>query len=401
MARIVFLSFPEYGHINPTIALIKQLVNAHHEVVYYANQPFKELIEFAGATFGDYQVTLPELKQDGNLVEATNTMFQRSELLYDKMVDELPSLNADLIIHDGVCGWAKCLAAQLKIPAVSSISCFAMNEDIFKGLNNLKDTLKFFASLFFSKAGKEFFGLIGNHNQRLEKAGLPVPPKGRLDLVDFSTSPEKLNIVYATKTWQPQGETFGDDYLFVQPTMTSRPTDVEFSLPETSNKPLIYISMGTMLNKNMDLYKACFEAVADLDVQVILSASDGINALEKIEIPENINIYRSVPQLKVLAEADLFISHGGMNSVNESMSFAVPMILFPVTGEQTLNARTVVAAGAGLMPAKLSATILNQAIVKILGDSCFKQKAQKVSSDFEGGLGVEVAVKAIENYLAA
>src|SRR5262249_19728221 len=158
-------------------------------------------------------------------------------------------------IHDGVCGWAKCIASYLKVPAVSSISSFAMNDSILKSLNSLGETLKFFYYLFLTPYGKRLGELIGRQQERLRKCGLPVPPKGRIDLVDFSTAPEKLNIVYATREWQPQGATFDDSYQFIGPSI-GRPGNEAFEF-DSEAKPLVYLSMGTILNQNVQLYRDC------------------------------------------------------------------------------------------------------------------------------------------------
>ena len=58
-------------------------------------------------------------------------------------------------------------------------------------------------------------------------------------------------------------------------------------------------------------------------------------------IPSNIWTYSYVPQLEVLQHTDLFITHGGMNSVNEAMYYGVPMLVMPVINDQPLNAAQV------------------------------------------------------------
>ena len=56
-------------------------------------------------------------------------------------------------------------------------------------------------------------------------------------------------------------------------------------------------------------------------------------------IPSNFIIKEFIPQLEVLKKAEIFISHAGNNSLNESLSFGVPMVLCPQQGEQTTAAR--------------------------------------------------------------
>ncbi|WP_434047933.1 MULTISPECIES: macrolide family glycosyltransferase [Sorangium] len=395
--KTAFLSFPESGHVNPTIGLVRELVRSGFDVHYYTGARFEGLISSTGARFKDYGMTLPTLDQSENLVHSTNIMLECGEILYERMRGELAELKPDLIIHDGVCGWAKCIAAALGVPAVSSISSFAMNESILRGLNSLPETVKFFARLFLSRHGKRFFALVGRQNERLKASGLPVPARG-LDLVEFSTSPEKLNIVYSTRAWQPQGSSFDNSYKFIGPTIAPRGEEA-FDHEKQENKPLVYVSMGTILNRDVNLYRTCFQALGDLDVSVILSAGKGADLLKGQEIPGNFRVYSHVPQIEVLKMADLFVSQGGLNSVNEAMFFEVPMVVVPVTGEQTLNARRVSEAGAGILLKKLGASTLRSAVERILRDPSYRRSCSTVSSDFKSAGGPAMAVQAIVDYL--
>ena len=59
----------------------------------------------------------------------------------------------------------------------------------------------------------------------------------------------------------------------------------------------------------------------DKNVDVIISAGQKFNAKKLKNIPDNVHIYKSVPQLEVLKIADVFVTHGGMNSVSEALIY--------------------------------------------------------------------------------
>ena len=65
-------------------------------------------------------------------------------------------------------------------------------------------------------------------------------------------------------------------------------------------------------------------------------------------IPDNILMFHFVPQLETLQHTDVFITHGGMNSVNESLFYGVPMIVVPQALDQSLVAKRVCELGVGL-----------------------------------------------------
>ena len=77
------------------------------------------------------------------------------------------------------------------------------------------------------------------------------------------------------------------------------------------------------------------------NVEVLVAAGSSYNKLKlKISKP-NIRIEKFVPQLNVLKHTDVFITHGGKNSINEALKFGVPMLFFPAGGEQEYNANLI------------------------------------------------------------
>ena len=75
----------------------------------------------------------------------------------------------------------------------------------------------------------------------------------------------------------------------------------------------------------------CIKAFGNKELSVILNTGRGTG--DTGNIPSNIWTYSYVPQLEVLQHTDLFITHGGMNSVNEAMYYGVPMLVMPVIND--------------------------------------------------------------------
>ena len=49
MSRIVFFCIPAHGHTNPTLGVVRELVNRGHRVIYYSYNVLRAKIESAGA----------------------------------------------------------------------------------------------------------------------------------------------------------------------------------------------------------------------------------------------------------------------------------------------------------------------------------------------------------------
>ncbi|SES78472.1 glycosyltransferase [[Clostridium] polysaccharolyticum] len=113
------------------------------------------------------------------------------------------------------------------------------------------------------------------------------------------------------------------------------------------------------------------------------------------DIPENIVVAASVDQMAVLKKADVFLSHCGMNSVNESLYFEVPLVMFPQTNEQTGVARRVEQVGAGVFLKENRNDAIRSALERVLDQACYKEAAKKISDGFKKCGGAKAAAEAI------
>jgi MGT family glycosyltransferase len=145
-----------------------------------------------------------------------------------------------------------------------------------------------------------------------------------------------LNIVYTSRCMQPCGETFDDRFRFIGPSFSVRAEGGDFDWTAVNNPVLIYISLGTLFNGDAGFYRKCLEAFRDVDCQAILSVGGNVAPEALGAPPPNVIVRSHVPQIEVLRRATVFITHGGMNSVSESLSCGVPMVLVPQMSEQEL-----------------------------------------------------------------
>ena len=110
---------------------------------------------------------------------------------------------------------------------------------------------------------------------------------------------------------------------------------------------------------------------------------------------ENISVFSHVDQIAVLQQADVFVSHCGMNSVSESLYFGVPLIMLPQTSEQGGVSERVKQLGAGIKLDKTDAPSILEAINEIFMDSTYKQNATSISESFKRCSGAKGAADKI------
>ena len=386
MSKIVFFCIPAHGHTNPTLGVVRELIGRGHQVFYYSYNMMRDKIESTGATFMscDEYDQEPRLDaKDGarigkNLAFSIQILVDTTLALDDMVCEHMKELNPDCIVADSMAVWGKAVALKLGIPFVSSTTTFAFNQHSAKIMKQSPGQI--FGMIFsMSKINKNI--------KLLQDKGYPV--KSVLDIIQNDNNTD--TIVYTSPEFQPCSETFSDKYVFVGPSI--RP--VENVIEKKSDK-LIYISMGTVINDSARFYKKCIEAFADTEYQVIMSVGNLINIEDLGAIPDNITISKFVDQIAVLSQADVFLTHCGMNSVNESLYYKVPLVMFPQTSEQDGVATRVEQLGAGVRLKHINAKSIRETIEKVLNTKSYYEQTSKISQGFRKCTGAKGAADKIE-----
>ena len=134
--KIVFFNIPAHGHTNPTLGVVKELINNNHDVYYYSYEIMREKIESSGAHFipcdkFDSQTKLSNEDKEKiakDLVFSTNLIVDMTLRLDDEILKEMQELKPDVIIADSMAFWGKLIAKKLNIPFISSTTTFAFNK---------------------------------------------------------------------------------------------------------------------------------------------------------------------------------------------------------------------------------------------------------------------------------
>ena len=113
------------------------------------------------------------------------------------------------------------------------------------------------------------------------------------------------------------------------------------------------------------------------------------------QLPENVSLLEYVPQLELLPFADVFVTHGGWNSVNEALFHDVPMVVCPQGKDQFLNARVIDELGAGRALADLSSDKLRAAVDAVRMDRRFRQRASELGATLRAAGGAARAADEI------
>ena len=115
--------------------------------------------------------------------------------------------------------------------------------------------------------------------------------------------------------------------------------------PRIPGEKLIYLSLGSLGSADVGLMNRLIEMLAGSDYRLIVSKGP---QQEEIRLAGNMWGQEFLPQTTLLPLVDLVITHGGNNTVTESLYFGKPMIVLPLFWDQPDNAQRVHEAGIGV-----------------------------------------------------
>lgn len=181
--------------------------------------------------------------------------------------------------------------------------------------------------------------------------------------------------------------------FYVGSLMDSRPGDLPF-VPKIDSRPLIFLSLGTLQNKHLRLLSILKEALAGQNVIFAQGNWQG----EQTPLETWCAVLPYAPQLEILQHADLCITHGGCNTVNESLACGVPLLVLPITHDQpALGARVQASkAGISLLSTEISVESVRHAVDVLLTEKSYKERASYFAKLHKEAGGAEQAVTHIE-----
>ena len=83
-----------------------------------------------------------------------------------------------------------------------------------------------------------------------------VKPKNNLQ---FMNNKGDVCLVYTSRYFQPNNESFGENNIFIGPSISKRKTNIKFPLESLKEKKVIYISMGTLLEGLEPFFNTCID----------------------------------------------------------------------------------------------------------------------------------------------
>jgi zeaxanthin glucosyltransferase len=413
--KIGFVSMPLSGHLNPMTALARRLQSRGNEVVFFGVPDVEPFARAAGLDFVPYgereypvgsidKVYSSVAQLHGFEVVRHSCMDLNPDLTrvtFDYLAEKFAATGVEAVVIDTIHFFIELVPLSMSIPYVHIWNVLHLD---FSGATP--------ACLFSSPLDTSPEGLSRNA-VNLHKMNAILGPLAeiarsysdkvglRIDWNDPAATVSKLAVITQTpKEFDFPGIPWPAQFHYAGPFHDDEGREpVPFPWDKLTDKPLIYASLGTLVNGLNDVYKHILEAVEPLeDVQVILSVGKNINPENLGPIPANTIVVRSAPQIELLKRSALCITHAGLNTTLESLARGVPMVAIPIGYDQPGTAARIAHHGTGefIEVDELTTDRLRVLIEKVLHDSTYRERAvyfQKVISKTQG---LDVAADIIE-----
>lgn len=385
MARVLFVTLPERGHIHPLVGPAAAVRALGHEVAFYAPRDVSGQLRAAGfarAYAGDPRppdesnrgAALAELVRDAPRLRA----WIRA-LLLDTISGEVPRLEGavrafapDVIAADPMAYAAPIVSARTKVP--------------WAGLSSSLNPVV--PPDFDSELIRTVRALAGERAAIFAAHGVEG---ARFSVCDALSG--ACNVVFATEELvgpPPEGVSLVGSGLPTSP----RGDEVAPLDGALDGRPVVYMSLGSQIFHQPRMFDVVRRAVRGRDVQLVCSAGDLAAGLHA---PPDVIAVPYAPQLSLLSRTRAMITHGGANSVMEATHFGVPLLVTPICNDQFHNARFVERAGAGraLDLGTASPEDVWDALEALLSDGPERARASRASAAYRARDGARRAAELV------
>jgi zeaxanthin glucosyltransferase len=408
MTHLGLLCPAETGHLNTMLPLGKEMQRRGHRVTFFGILDAQSKVLAAGLEFraiGEVEYPLGSsdrlftelgklsglaaLKYTMDWIESSATIFLKDGL------DALKDAKIEALLVDQIAPEGGIVAEFLDIPFITICSALPFNQE--PTIPPLFTTWRYNLAWWAVLRNQIVYQLVNPFTRSMKTLRSNYRQEWQLPPEINADSPLAILTQQPAEFEYPR-QTLPDYFHFTGPyhDRSSR-KPVDFPWDKLTDKPLIYASMGTLQNQLTDVFQAIAAACVGLDAQLVISL--GGASLDSLPaLPGNPIVVSYAPQLELLERASVAITHAGMNTALECLTYGVPMVAIPITNDQPGVAARIAWIGAGeIVPLnKLTVAKLQTALQLVLGQKSYRQNALRLKESIAKSGGVSRAADIIE-----
>jgi zeaxanthin glucosyltransferase len=412
--KIGFLSLPVTGHLNSMTGLARKLQSRGHEVVFFGVPDTERVIRAADLQFVPFcenEYPLGSIAKSWGVVanlRGLDVIQYSARVLVPQLlraaVKHLPGkigeIGVQALVLDSLY-FAEIVPIHLRVPYVLIWSVLHFD---FSGATPLSlygwphETTP-------EALARNVAGLQPFEELRAPVVAIAQAYADQNELEIDLSNPVAASYELATITQTPKEFDFPIPELpprfhYAGPLHDNEGREpIPFSWEKLTGEPLIYASMGTLVNGLKNVYRTILEAVSEFpEMQVVLSVGRNVHPNDLGPIPANTIVVPSAPQIELLKRATLCITHAGLNTTLEALAQGVPLVAIPIGYDQPGVASRIAYHGVGEFVDldDLSKQRLSELIAKVTSNPSYRNKARWFQNVLREKPGLDVAADIIE-----
>lgn len=409
MSHFGVLSYKGTGHLNPLIALSRQLVARGHRVTFFQTPELEQKVRLSGLEFSALEIRTDHAgehrrrtqKRDGlSRLRGIRDGIQRIAGDMESFLRMLPEAihrtGVDALLVSEISLAGPTVAESLNLPYFIISTTIPHN---------------------FGWIAPRSIAHPGSWLDRLQRKVLEVsvlrmqgPVRRQLNLfrrevglgpihAKRATYPELAHITQWPQCLDQPRRALPAKFFYTGPFIeeTGR-VNVDFPWPRLDGRPLIYASLGTTRKGDIALFRRIAEACHGLDAQLVISLGGRRSAEVLADVPGDPVVVAVAPQLELVKRAQLVITHAGPNTVLESLMHGKPMVALPIHLDQPAIAACLHRQGAAVVLAKegRSTEQIRLAIVEALTNPTYRNAAERLQMQIQKISGLVCAATILE-----
>jgi MGT family glycosyltransferase len=385
--------------VRPLLPLVRAIRARGAETVQWALPKWEAECRAVGGEFRE----LPDVGVDFDhppptLVGVAERVAQMTERLTPWMTQQIRSIGADVVLRDTLAHHGRYGAHAAGVPQIAFSAAMAFPRGLCTALRRMPaPTLRKMPAALTQMALGTPEGLrLRRISQRLEQR-YEAPMGGWLEVLAgrYGTT----TLVGTSRGMQILAEGLnGEDVRFVGPLRAGSGPDGaegESALVGLSDdEELVYVSLGTVFEDRPRFFRDAAQALSRPGRRVVLSIGR-IPPRAIGPLPAGVTAHPHVDQLAVLRRANLFLTHGGFNSVQEGLVAGVPLLVYPQMAEQAFNAERASELGVGLRLRRATAASIATHADRILAEPGFRAAARRTGAELRAAIDLDGAADAV------
>lgn len=342
MSEVLFVVLPERGHIHPFLGAAEALRERGARVTFYSPRDVRSVLgplgwhdvampHGAGAPAAEHRgAAFAELLADAASLRSwiRAMLVDAAEASIAPLRDYLKRARPDVVVIDPMAYFAAIAAHEEEVPwlglSTSLNPCIRddVESELLRTLRSLDDARH---------------ALFCRHGMKVRfRVSDVLSPRGTFVL----STPALL------------GASLPDDGVPVHMVGAALPRTTPGGAARDTKRavdrlPLVYVSFGSQAYHQPAQLGLVLEAAREIEARFVVAMGELASSALARSAPPNVDVVDFAPQVALLAEAKVAVTHGGANSVHEALGHGVPLLVSPLCNDQHHNAALVAAKGAG------------------------------------------------------